>query len=225
MGIQTPGRHAWQDADVTEVTLREGYERLALNSADRDLPKLLILKDFFKFYGRAMNITASLEDSALDEHILEGLQVVALARQIGIEGRWLDVGSGGGFPGLVLAACLDVDLTLVEPRAKRASVLELGLGKLRRRNARVLRGRVDEGRWHGLDGSRLEPGFCAASARAVFSRERWLREAGPWLASMGLVVVHLGLEETIEAEVVGRVDGARWSVVGVRVPRETPTPK
>ncbi|HVH98939.1 MAG TPA: RsmG family class I SAM-dependent methyltransferase, partial [Enhygromyxa sp.] len=153
---------------MSETSLREGYERLGLTSGDRDLPKILILKDFLKFYGRSMNLTASLEDAALDEHVLEALAVVALARQLGVTGRWLDVGSGGGFPGLVVAACLDVDLTLVEPRAKRASVLELAIGKLRRRQARVVRGRIERGSWVGLEGGRLEPGFAAASARAVF---------------------------------------------------------
>ncbi len=208
---------AWQDADVTEATLRDGYERLGLTRAAHDIPKLLILKDFLKFYGRAMNLTASLDDASLDEHIIEGLQVVALAQQIAVVGRWLDIGSGGGFPGLVLAACLDVDLTLVEPRAKRASVLELGLGKLRRRHARVLRGRIESGTWKGLEGARLEPGFSAASARAVFAPAQWLEEAAPWLADDGVIVVHVRAGEGVAREVVGRVDGARWSVVGVKL--------
>jgi 16S rRNA (guanine527-N7)-methyltransferase len=206
---------------VTETRLRDGYDGLALTTASIDIPKLLILKDFLKFYGRAMNLTASLDDASLDEHLLEGLQVVALARRLGVEGRWLDVGSGGGFPGLVLAACLDIDLTLVEPRAKRASVLELGLGKLRRRNARVLRGRVESGRWEALDGSSLEPGFSAASARAVFGPDQWTVEAQPWVSVGGLIVLHVGTGDHVRAE-VARVDGARWSVVAVRnVARET----
>jgi 16S rRNA (guanine527-N7)-methyltransferase len=209
---------------VSEASLRDGYRRLGLSSADLDVPKLLILKEFLKFYGRSMNLTASLEDAALDEHLLEGLAVVALARVLGVQGRWLDVGSGGGFPGLVLAACLDVELTLVEPRAKRASVLELALGKLRRRDARVLRGRIESGRWVGLEGGRLEPGFAAASARAVFDPTRWLAEAAPWVDEGGVVIVHLGVGEGVDGEVLGRIDGERWSAVAIRnVPRGTAT--
>lgn len=202
---------------VSEASLRDGYDGLGLSSADQDIPKLLILKDFLKFYGRSMNLTASLEDAALDEHLLEALAVVALARQLNISGRWLDVGSGGGFPGLVLAACLELDLTLVEPRAKRASVLELALGKLRRRNARVLRGRIDGGRWIALEGGRLEPGFAAASARAVFEPERWIEEATPWVAEGGVIIVHVGAGETVPGTAVGRIDGARWSAVAVTI--------
>jgi 16S rRNA (guanine527-N7)-methyltransferase len=205
-------------APVSEATLEQGFERLGLARADASIAKLLILKEFLKFYGRAMNLTSDLGDAALDEHMLEALQVVALAERLGIDGPWLDVGSGGGFPGLVLAACLDNELTLVEPRAKRASVLELGLGKLRRKQARVLRGRIDHGRWTGLEGAAtLEREFAAASARAVFGPEQWVVEAGPWVRPGGTVVVHLGVGEAVEGEVVGRVDGQRWSAVGVRV--------
>jgi 16S rRNA (guanine527-N7)-methyltransferase len=200
---------------VSAAKLQAGYDALGLRRAAVDIPKLLILKDFLKFYGRSMNLTSRLDDASLDEHILEALQVVALADRLGIEGAWLDVGSGGGFPGLVLAACLDLDLTLVEPRAKRASVLELALGKLRRKSARVLRGRIESGRWVGLEGGRLEPGFAAASARAVFGVERWIDEASSWVEPGGVIVVHLRVGESVEGEIVGRVDGERWSAVGV----------
>jgi 16S rRNA (guanine527-N7)-methyltransferase len=208
---------------VSEASLREHYEGLGLTNVGRDLSNLLILKEFLKFYGRSMNLTASLEDAALEEHMIEALAVVALARRLGVTGRWLDVGSGGGFPGLVLAACLDVDLTLVEPRAKRASVLELALGKLRRRNARVLRGRIEGGRWIGLEGGRLEPGFAAASARAVFEPRRWIEEATPWVTEGGVIVVHVGAGDAVPGTVVERIDGARWSAVAVARPGDAST--
>src|SRR5690606_32629042 len=71
-GIQTSDRTRGKMPGVSEASLREGYLRLGLLSVDHDLPKLLILKDFLKFYGRSMNLTASLDDAALDEHLLEG---------------------------------------------------------------------------------------------------------------------------------------------------------
>ena len=70
--------------------------------------------------------------------------------------------------------------------------------------------------------SKLEPGFAAASARAVFSPERWIEEATPWVADDGVVVVHLAAGEPAPGEVVARVDGTRWSAVAIaRVPRGT----
>jgi 16S rRNA (guanine527-N7)-methyltransferase len=209
---------------VSEAVLREACERLELETTTQKLDKLLILKDFFKFYSRSMNLTGRSDDAALDSHIVEALQVVALAQQLGIGGRWLDVGSGGGFPGLIVAAWLEVSLVLVEPRAKRASGLELALAKIGRQDARVLRGRLESGKWKPIEGAALEPGFDAASARAVFSPDRWLTEVGPWMRPGGVIFLHLGTGEAAPdgVRVLGRVDGERWSAVGVEaVPRGT----
>nr|WP_255216196.1 RsmG family class I SAM-dependent methyltransferase [Pseudenhygromyxa sp. WMMC2535] len=182
--------------------------------------KVLKLKNFLKFRGRASNLTASLEDEDLDVHVIEALQLAALARQLGQQGRWLDVGSGGGFPGLVLAAVLpELTFTLVEPRAKRASVLELGLAKLGRRDCGVCRGRIDAGRWISIGGDRLERSFDAASARAVFSPERWVEEGRPWLADGGVLYLHLRVGDLapLGVDELGRIERGKWSLVGGRV--------
>jgi 16S rRNA (guanine527-N7)-methyltransferase len=180
--------------------------------------KLLKLKDYIKFMGRAGNLTGARSSEELDAHIIEGLQVVAVAKRVDVDGPWLDVGSGGGFPGLVLAACLELPITLVEPRAKRASALELGLAKLGRRDCRVLRGRVDHGRWRGIEGGSLEGPFAAASARAVFSPQRWVAEGCPWLQSTGLLFLHLRAGEATPEGVVeiGRVEHGQWAAVAAR---------
>lgn len=56
----------------------------------------------------------------------------ALARRPEPGERWVDVGAGAGFPGIVLACCYPAArFTLLEPQAKRAGFLELvavGLG-------------------------------------------------------------------------------------------------
>jgi 16S rRNA (guanine527-N7)-methyltransferase len=207
---------------VSEAVLRESCEHLGLEVTTGKIDKLLKIKDFLIFYGRSMNLTATAD--GLDDHLVEALQVVALARRLGVAGRWLDVGSGGGFPGLVLAAWLDLSFVFVEPRAKRASALELALAQIGRPDVRVLRGRIERGKWQPLAGEWLEPGFDAASARAVFAPQRWLDEARPWVKAGGMVCLHLGAgEEAPEGcEVLGRVDGGRWGAVGVRnVPRGT----
>lgn len=208
---------------MSEAALREGCERLGLSPSADSIRKLLILKDYLKFYGASMNLTGRLDDAALDDHLLEGLTVVALATRCGIQGRWLDVGSGGGLPGLVLASWLELDFVFVEPRAKRASVLELGLAKLGRRDIPVLRGRLEQGRWRPVERDQLEGPFDAASARAVFELERWRSEASAWVRPGGLICLHLRSEEPDPlGEILGRVDLGRWSAVGVAcVPRGT----
>src|SRR6266542_2898608 len=55
----------------------------------------------------------------------------ALARPPAPDDEWVDVGSGAGFPGLVLALCYpDTKFTLLEPQSRRAGFLELQITDL-----------------------------------------------------------------------------------------------
>lgn len=54
-------------------------------------------------------------------HFLDSWQV--LRSQADLDRRWVDLGSGGGFPGLVLAACGVADLTLVESDIRKCTFL------------------------------------------------------------------------------------------------------
>ena len=63
-------------------------------------------------------------------HLVDSAQLALLDDQ---QGPWLDIGSGGGLPGLVLAVLLDRPFLLCEPRRLRARFLDetvaaLGLG-------------------------------------------------------------------------------------------------
>ena len=51
--------------------------------------------------------------------------------------RILDVGSGAGFPGLILAAACEADFTLIEARRKRASFIDFAIAEMGLPNARV----------------------------------------------------------------------------------------
>lgn len=57
----------------------------------------------------------------------------------------VDIGSGAGFPGLVLAlARPDLKMTLVEPKRKRASFLRVALAELRRPDVAVVEARLED---------------------------------------------------------------------------------
>jgi 16S rRNA (guanine527-N7)-methyltransferase len=78
-------------------------------------------------------IAASTLDTLWARHLVDSAQLIPLAEGAG-RGAWVDVGSGAGLPGLVVAILLERPVVLVEPRAKRVAFLreaaaELGLEK------------------------------------------------------------------------------------------------
>src|SRR5688572_24327840 len=83
--------------------------------------RLARLGELWERYARSMNLTAARSEEALVEHVVDGLETARCAREAlphVTEGRWVDVGSGAGFPGLVVAALLDWEVVLVESRQK-----------------------------------------------------------------------------------------------------------
>lgn len=171
-------------------------------------------------FGRAMNLSGARDLEGLAEQIAEGLEVVALAEKLGcVEGdRWVDVGSGAGFPGLIVASCLPVEILLVEPRERRAAFLELMLAQVGAKG-RVVRGRLEDDGLREERGGLVEAsGLRWASARAVFSPEVWVQRAQVLLTEGGIAVVHLhrGDADPLGLAAAGAVDGERWSVRGYR---------
>lgn len=75
-------------------------------------------------------VARSTEATLWSRHLLDSLQLARFAR--GDDRTWLDIGTGAGFPGLVIATLGRWRMTLVEPRRRRADFLsrvvaELGL--------------------------------------------------------------------------------------------------
>jgi 16S rRNA (guanine527-N7)-methyltransferase len=110
-------------------------------TAERLLRYLALLQRWNATY----NLTAVRDpEEMLVQHLFDCLAVIApLRRQLPGAGRLLDVGSGGGLPGVVIAAvCADVQVTCVDTVGKKAAFIrqasaELALPNLRAEHARV----------------------------------------------------------------------------------------
>jgi len=77
-------------------------------------------------------ISPSTLETIWARHIVDSAQLLGLATDV--PGLWIDVGSGAGFPGMVIAIMSDRPVTLIEPRKRRAEFLRttaeaLGLSK------------------------------------------------------------------------------------------------
>ena len=108
-------------------------------------------------------IARSTLDGIWERHILDSAQLVRFEQHAGAS--WLDIGSGAGLPGLVIALLVEGPVTLVEPRRLRADFLSHATEKL------GLSGRVtvDQAKVERLAGR-----FDVITARAVASLPRLL---------------------------------------------------
>lgn len=89
------------------------------------------------------------EDIIWERHILNSAAIVPFVRERSAAGSQTvtvaDIGSGGGFPGIVLAACLpQCNVVLVEPMERRVTWLQEVVDELHLANTTVLRKRAED---------------------------------------------------------------------------------
>ncbi len=133
--------------------------------APAELPdRLEIYLQLLKEWNRKMDLTASLEDEEiLDRHLIDSLTVLK-TEYILPDSRWIDVGTGAGFPGLVLAmARPDLFVTLMDAQQKRLNFLNAVIEAGGLRNTRTIHARAEE----GARKKELREQFDFATARAV----------------------------------------------------------
>ena len=85
-------------------------------------------------------ISAASLDHLWQRHILDSAQLVRFEPAIGAS--WVDIGSGAGLPGIVIACLVDGPVTLIEPRRLRAHFLHKMVESLDLR-AKVVCARVE----------------------------------------------------------------------------------
>jgi len=103
------------------VTEDEAKAWIAERHGDAAVDRLGVLVDHVVTETRLQNLIApSTVDHIWDRHIVDSAQLLTHAPDAG---HWLDVGSGAGFPGIVLAILGTYQISLVEPRRRRATFL------------------------------------------------------------------------------------------------------
>lgn len=171
-----------------EPRLRAGIAGLGLSLDDARVHLLLEYLALVGKWNRVYNLTALREpQEMLTHHLLDSLAVLApLRRQIG-EGpgpvRLLDVGSGAGLPGVVLAICLpSLQVDCVDTVAKKAAFIQQVAATLKLPHLRGIHDRVERlGGPYDLICSRAFaslPDFVALSEAA-------LAPGGVWMAMKG----------------------------------------
>ncbi|MFA5890609.1 MAG: RsmG family class I SAM-dependent methyltransferase [Actinomycetota bacterium] len=128
-------------------------------------------------------ISAADRGHVLSRHTADSL-LFALAHAPQPGETWVDVGSGAGFPGMVLGICYaETSFQLVEPQQRRAGFLDLQVTRLGLANVDVRAARASD----------ISPGFDVATARAL-AEPLLALELLRRLASAGVSMVAVGSE-------------------------------
>ncbi|MFZ5486332.1 MAG: 16S rRNA (guanine(527)-N(7))-methyltransferase RsmG [Pseudomonadota bacterium] len=176
-------------ADLREALLA-GAATLQLDLGAAQVDQLLAYLDLLQKWNKVYNLTAVRDPAEmLTHHLLDSLAVIRPLRQHtqGRAARLLDVGSGGGLPGVVVAICCpEIDVTCVDTVAKKAAFVQQVAVSLRLANLRGLHARVESLQAEQGGGYDV---VCARAFASLADFVQWSRAAlGPgsvWLAMKG----------------------------------------
>jgi 16S rRNA (guanine527-N7)-methyltransferase len=158
--------------------------QLGLSLTEKQIAQLGAYLNLIEKWNKVYNLTAVRDpEEMVTHHLLDSLAVIAPLQRHITEGSLLDVGSGAGLPGAVIAICCpSIKVTCVDTVAKKATfikqvALELKLPNLTGVHARVeaLSGPFDV--------------ICSRAFASLADFTRWsgsaLAPGGVWMAMKG----------------------------------------
>jgi 16S rRNA (guanine527-N7)-methyltransferase len=217
-GGESPGREPSGAQPGKGDILCQGLELMGLASyVDSDgRAQLLRYIDELKKWNRKMNLIARQTDDLqiIENHFLDSLTLLPLLHSWSGPGATtllpavLDIGTGAGFPGLVLkAACRELTVTLVESREKRVSFLKHIIRQLQLDNVTVVHGRIASG--HGHPAGLVPGAYDIITSRALTDIGTFLEMAAPFCSPAGRVVCMKGPQGFAEVEAYQAEGGPR----------------
>ncbi len=193
--------------------LAQGARALGLELAPDTLRKLIEFARLLGKWNRTYNLTAIREESRIvSHHLLDSLALALYLKH----GRILDVGSGGGFPGMPLALVRPrLQFTLIDSSQKKTAFLRQAAAELVLENVSVICERVES--WRSS-----EP-FDWIVSRAFAELSGLIRAASHLLAPGGVIAAMKGVhpeQEVAKLPAGFRVrDIIRLEVPGVEAER------
>lgn len=191
---------------MADDPLAAGCAALGIALSAERRARLLAYRDELARWGRVHNMTSVLDPQRMvPVHLLDSLALRPLLRGT----RIADVGSGGGLPGLPLAiADPALELTLIEPRTKRAVFLEHVVRTLGLANVIVERCRAE-----AVPGGAVHD---TVVSRAFGSLAQFAAAGGPLCKQGGCLLAAKGRDPRAEIEALG--SGWRAEVIPLEVP-------
>jgi len=165
--------------------LREGARELGVELSAEQHEQLLAYLALLIKWNKAYNLTAVRDpDEMVSRHLLDSLSVVPYVVEAG--DNWLDVGSGGGMPGIPLAILFpERQFTLLDSNGKKTRFLTQVKLELKLANLQVIHSRVEE-----FQPEQSFSGICSRAFSSLEDFSNWTRHLGDvntqWLAMKGV---------------------------------------
>ena len=167
-----------------ESALRAGLAQLQLELNDQQVAQLLDYLKLIAKWTKVYNLTA-LRDPAemMTHHVLDSLAAIAPLQRQMTQGKLLDVGSGAGLPGVVIAICCPaISVTCVDTVAKKATFVKQVALELKLANLAGLHARVE-------NISQPFDVICSRAFASLIDFTQWsanaLAPTGMWMAMKG----------------------------------------
>lgn len=173
--------------------LKQGCEQLGLNLTDSVLLQLLKYQDALVLWNKAYNLTAIREPSEmLVKHLLDSLSILPYLPN----GRLLDIGTGGGMPGMMIALCQpERECVLLDSNGKKIRFLTQFIADMKLTNVKAVQTRVED-----VDMIEQLGQFDVITSRAFASLTDFVDASVPYMTHESYIAAMKGVVPSDEIE-------------------------
>jgi len=185
--------------------LVEGLHRMSLNLSDQMIDQLMAYLNLIEKWNRVYNLTAIRErDEMVKLHFLDSLSILNYVEMEHV----LDVGSGAGFPGIVLAITKpELKVTVMDSVNKKTTFMQQVKSELSLSNLNVVNARVEAYQPTILFDGVISRAFSSIQ-NMLSMTQHTLKKNGAWLAMKSKDV-----KEELEA-----LDQNQYTLIPLEVP-------
>lgn len=190
--------------------LKRGTQALGLTLSDDTLALLLKYQDALVLWNKAYNLTAIRDPKEmLVKHLLDSLSILKVLPP----GRLLDVGTGGGMPGMIIALCQpERECVLLDSNGKKIRFLKQLIADLKLSNVTAVQTRVED-----TDSIANLGQFDVLTSRAFASLSDFVSASKPYMHPHSVICAMKGLVPTEEIDALALKFNIRS--VALKVPR------
>ena len=125
--------------------LLDGAKELGINLTEEQLEQFMMYKSLLQEWNEKMNLTAITEDrEVMTKHFLDCM-TIQKAIDMNSQKTVIDIGTGAGFPGLVIKIAFPhLEVTLVDALKKRLTFLEEVINQLGLKNIKCIHSRAED---------------------------------------------------------------------------------